>query len=178
MDNTLYNKICLNELQKALNNNDVIIEDFNGSFSRISISGITISKAYNDFIMNLSEDIDDSFFKEWKNTICKFFIKDMRKELYNLYKIVKYKNFYYLLRIIDDKKLADFTNITYVDNEYSLVTMSDDLSFSTTCLDYFKLSEYFNSRDREYECIIAFEEVEDSDELTSKTLFEEDDLTN
>lgn len=178
MDNTMYNKNCLNELQKALNNNDVIVEDFNSTFSRISISGITINKMYNDYVMNLVEDINDAFIKEWRNTICKFFIKDMRKGLYNLYKVVKYKNFYYLLRIIDDKKLADYTNVKYIDNEYSLVTMSEDSLFSKTYMEFFRLNDYFGNKNIEYDCVTTFDDEEDNDELTSRTLFEEDDLTN
>lgn len=178
MDNTLYNKICLNELQKALNDNDVIVEDFNGAFGRISISGITISKMYNDYVMNLIDDINDTYLKEWNNTICKFFVKDMRKELYNLYKVVKYKNFYYLLRLIDDKKLVDYANVKYVDNDYSLVTMSEDSTFLKTHMEYFKLNDYFGNKDIEYDCVTTFNEDDDNDELTSKTLFEEDDLTN
>ena len=178
MDNILYNKNCINELQKALNDNNVVVSDFNGSFSRISISGIVINKMYNDYIINLIEDIDDTYLKEWNNTICKFFVKDMKKESYNLYKIVEYKNLYYLLRLIDDKKLIDYANIKYVDNEYSLVTISEDSSFLKTHMEFFKLNDYFGNKNMEYDCITTFNEDDDNDELTSKTLFEENDLTN
>ena len=178
MENRLYNKICINELQKGLNSNDVIIEDFNGTFNKISISGICIGKMYNEFVMNLMEDINDTYISQWKNTICKFFIKDMKNSAYNLYKVVKYKNLFYLLRLIDDKKLADYVDVKYIDNDYSLVTVSDNSLFLTTYLENFRLNDYFGNKDTNYESITTFEVEDDNDELISKTLFDEDELTN
>ena len=102
----------------------------------------------------------------------------MRNKSYNLYKVAQYKNHYYLLRLIEDKKLEEYANLKYVDNNYSLVTMSDDSSFLKTYMEFFRLNDYFGNKDIEYDYVTTFNEEEDNDELTSKTLFEEDDLTN
>lgn len=176
MEDILYSKSCINDLQKALNNNNVEILEFDKNFNRISISGINVSKMGNDYVLNLIDTINKDFIIKWRTTVCKFFIKDMRNSLFNLYKVVKCNNLYYLLRVIEDKKIN--ADVNYIDKNYAIVTISNDLNFNKTYLPFFNLKEYFEKSDL-YECSTAIEENdEDNDELTSKTLFNEDDLTN
>lgn len=179
MENALYSKSCINDLQKALNNNSVDVLEFDNNFNRITISGISISKIGNYYVLNLIDTINNDFITKWRNTVCKLFVKDMKNSLFNLYKVVKYGNLYYLLRLIEDKKMNDFVDVNYVDNNYAIVTISNSLNFDKTYLPFFNLKEYFEKCDTLYECSTLIEENdEDNDELMSKTLFNEEDLTN
>ena len=181
MDSKLFNKMCIATLQKLLNDNKVVVEDFDSNFSNICIGGINIKKCYGDYCLNLNESMDDAFLKCWNDSMCKFFIKDMRKNALDKYKMVNYENVYYLLRVVDDNKLEEYIDVKYVDNNYSIVAISDNKNFSNVYLPLFNLRDYFNaSLHNNYEAmtIIDNNEDEDNDELTSKTLFNEEELSN
>ena len=172
-NNVLFEKKYINDLQNAINNNSVKVYDFDFSFSRISLGCITIAKQFNDYTMILSEDIDKEFFNIWNKSICKLFLRDLRKNN-NCYKIAYNNGVYYLLRCVDDIK-DDFNDIKYVDKNYAVVTISDNEEFNSTYMHSFKLWSKFIVVNNEYEYPT---EIEDSDEITSKTLFDEDELTN
>lgn len=175
MSNVLFEKKYINDLQKSLNANNVKIYDFVPS-NRISIGGITINKTYDEYCLILGE-INSEFVKIWRSSICKYFIKDVKNSQFDLYKIVECDNLYFLLRNIDNEKLEDFVDVNYIDKKYAIVTISENSNFCNTYLPSFKLKNYFDIVG-DYEALTICDNNEDNDEMTSKMLFEENDLSN
>lgn len=174
-NNILFEKKYINELQNSLNANKAQVYNFDFTFNKISLGCVTIAKQFNDYTMLLSEDINKEFFNNWNSSICKYFLRDVRQKKNNLYKIAYNNGVYFLLREVDNEKDDKFNDVKYIDSYYSVVTISDNKDFITTYTPAFKLWSKFVSITNEYDYTT---DIENSDELTSKTLFDEGELSN
>lgn len=178
MENILFDKPIITDLQKDIDNGNYELIYFNDNFLSISIAGITIRKIGDTYMQCLPDGVDKVFVMKWKSTICKYFIKDMKAKNHKLYKIVKVGNMYYLLRLIDDTT-EEFHNITILDKKYALVTVGVN-GLQSTFMKSYKMKDSFNTIVESYEIDTNYDTDgnEESEELVSRTLFEDNELSN
>lgn len=178
MENILFDKPIITDLQKDIDKGNYELIYFNDNFLSISIAGITIRKNGDTYMQCLPDGVDKAFVKKWRSTICKYFIKDMKAKNHKLYKIVKVENMYYLLRLIDDET-EEFHNITILDKKYALVTVGAD-GLQSTFMKSYKMKDSFNTIVESYEIDTNYntDGNEENEELVSRTLFEDNELSN
>lgn len=174
MENILFDKSYINDLQKEINKGNYELIDFNCNFNFISIGGIIIKKQGNNYISILPDGITKDFMIKWKSTVCKYFVKDMKEGNYNIYKIVKVDDLYYILRLVEEKT-KDFHNIDILDNKYSLVSIGKN-GVNTTYMKSYKMRDSFDIAIESYETEMSYDE--NNDEIISKMLFDESELSN
>lgn len=174
MDNILFDKSCVSDLQKAIDKGNYEILDFDSKFLNISIGGIAIKRQGDNYILILPDGVTKDFMTKWRSTVCNHFIKDMKAKKFNLYKIIKVDNLYYILRLVNEET-KDFHNIDILDNKYSLVSIGIN-GITSTYMKSYNLKDTFATIVESYETETSYEE--NSDELISKMLFEESELSN
>lgn len=174
----LYSDKVISKLQNYLNSNDSVDEFVFNPHINVFVDIINVKFIDNHIIKVIPEDITKSYTIVWNNSVIKKFITDIKNNnLTHTYFCAFDGEVYYLLRKVDKSEIKEITklnalDIKYVDNYFSIITVSKSDKFNVGC-DIVRATELKNIEPEEDTTDELYSNNIKDDELISNSLFDE-----